>query len=687
SWILPVATLPIAMLQVTYSRSFRQYRQRRQFERLYQATSAIRATIESTRVKEQLVRATHTIVDAGSVRLVDSATTPDPGALRARIDPNTSVEVTDRVRGGTWDDDDRFALEAVASVASTALSQASLYERLHTITGSLAEGVIALDPAGRIDFVNPAVAAILGWDPEAVIGRHPHAVLHAHERSGAAGCPLAAPLVVGRTSTRADDLFTCSDGTLLSVSYTTSPVLRDGASVGAVIAFHDVSERKTFERQLTHQAFHDALTGLPNRALFLDRIGHAQARAARSAARFAILFIDLDRFKLVNDSLGHHAGDELLVQVADRLRGCLRPGDTLARFGGDEFVALLEDLDDEAAAVSVTERLLADLAGPFTVAGRDLAVTASIGVVVGDGSGDNADETLREGDVAMYRAKARGKACYEVFRPDAEAGDRRRLDVEIELRGALERGELELHYQPVVDIVSGDIVGAEALLRWDHPERGFVPPGEFIPMAEETGLILELGAWVLDEACRQTRRWLDTHPHLGAFVTSINLSPRQFRQPDLADQVAAALTRAGLDPHHLCVEVTEGVMVDNVDAAILALHRLRRLGVSVSIDDFGTGYSSLSYLKSFPIDYVKIDRSFIRGLGHERVDSEIVTSVIRLAGAIGLRTVAEGVETDDQLERLRALGCSLAQGYLIARPAPAAHLDAALAEAGALSVP
>jgi EAL domain-containing protein (putative c-di-GMP-specific phosphodiesterase class I) len=329
----------------------------------------------------------------------------------------------------------------------------------------------------------------------------------------------------------------------------------------------------------------------------------------------------------------------------------------------------------EADALVIVERLLESLAEPVLLGERELVITASAGVVIGDGTHLGPDECVREGDVAMYRAKARGGGCFEVFRHDLERGSLPKLDLEIDLRRALVEGELELHYQPVVRTRGLAVVGVEALVRWRHPVRGLVPPGEFIPLAEETGLILSLGRFVLEEACRQMGEWRRAHPQLDGLVVSVNLSPRQFRQTDLAEQVAEALRRGGLEAASLCLEVTEGVMVDDVEAATTTLTGLKALGVSISVDDFGTGYSSLAYLKRFPIDYVKIDRSFIAGLD-EKVDAEIVRSVIRLAAAIGIDVVAEGVETSDQLERLDELGCPLVQGYHVARPQPADAIEA-----------
>jgi diguanylate cyclase (GGDEF)-like protein/PAS domain S-box-containing protein len=677
-WTLPVTVLPIAMLQLIYSRAFGQYRERRQIEQLYAAAASIRSSMDSRGVLEQLLASARTLLDAKGARLVPVTSEPAENALRAELDGTLAVEVVGRLAGGEWDSNDEGLLRALASVGSNALAHATLFEQVRTITSSLGEGVIAIDPQGLITFVNPAAERMLGWVEGERIGESFHDVVHGPTCHLSRLCPLVSALQSVRTDRSDDDTFLMADGDHLPVSHTTSPVMRDDDVVGAVIAFRDITERKAFEQQLAHQAFHDGLTKLANRALFVDRLEQAHARATRAGTIYSLLFIDLDRFKVVNDSLGHQVGDQLLVEVAERLQECLRPGDTLARFGGDEFVVLLEDLLDQAAAEGVAQRILDELDRPFPLGGRDLPVSASIGVVLGAATRDP-DHCLRNADVAMYRAKAKGKACYVVFEPESEGGELERLDMELALRTAIERGDLQLHYQPVVSLETVSVVGFEALVRWTHPERGPLSPADFIPMAEESGLILPLGRWVLEEACRQMRSWQDEYPGV-PLVVSVNLSARQFRQPDLPGQVAEVLERTGLDAHQLCLEVTESVMMDDAETATVTLRKLKELGTCLSIDDFGTGYSSLSYLKRFPVDFVKIDRSFIKDLGNHAVDSEIVRAVIRLASAVGMSAVAEGVETEEQMRRLRALGCPLVQGFYLSKPKPAVEIAPMLAE-------
>ncbi|MCB1259279.1 MAG: PAS domain S-box protein [Acidimicrobiales bacterium] len=431
---------------------------------------------------------------------------------------------------------------------------------------------------------------------------------------------------------------------------------------------HDISERKAFETALAHQATHDPLTGLPNRTLLLTRLEHALARARRQRSRTAVLFCDLDHFKIVNDSLGHDVGDRLLVEITERLRHALRPGDTIARFGGDEFVVLCEDLHGRADAVAIAERVIEALSGAFAIDDAEIHVGASLGIAFPDDPDAHPGTLIRDADAAMYRAKEKGRGRWEIFDNAMRASAVDRLDIENFLRRALDRRELRVHYQPVVDLVTGAISGVEALLRWEHPERGLLQPSEFIGVAEETGLIVGIGRWVIEQACVQARRWEAALPGQRPLQVSVNLSGRQLGHPSLVDDVRAILEATGMPPARLELEITESVLMDDVEASEETLHRLRGLGVRIAVDDFGTGYSSLSYLRRFPVDRLKVDRSFVRGLGEDPSDSAIVTAIVTLAHTLGLDALAEGVETTVQLEELRTLGCDHAQGFWFAKP-------------------
>jgi diguanylate cyclase (GGDEF)-like protein/PAS domain S-box-containing protein len=444
----------------------------------------------------------------------------------------------------------------------------------------------------------------------------------------------------------------------------------DSEPLRMVGTVHDVTERKALEEQLQRQALHDPLTRLPNRVLFTDRLKQALRRAKRRRGEVAVLFADLDNFKVVNDSLGHKTGDRLLVAVSKRIRTLLRPEDTVARLGGDEFVFLLEDTD-VAGAVRVAESVSEVLRAPFSLSGRQLFVTASVGVSVGGLDGKHAADLLRDADLAMYRAKHSGKARYALFEEVMNARALERLETEHGLRRALEHEEFVVRYQPNVRISSGEIVGFEALVRWEHPERGLLLPEEFVPLAEETGLIVPIGERVLEEACRQAKEWQQQRSSDPPVVVCVNLSARQFRESSLAETIARILDEIGLDPRYLFLEVTESTTMSDAVATVAALKQLQDLGVRVMIDDFGTGYSSLSYLERFPVDYVKIHRSFVGGLGKDPGAAVLVSGVIHLAHALDLEVIAEGVETAEQLERLREMECDLAQGYLFSEPLPA----------------
>ena len=425
--------------------------------------------------------------------------------------------------------------------------------------------------------------------------------------------------------------------------------------------------------EATQQSLHDSLTGLPNRALFLDRLAHACERSARAGrAPFAVLFVDVDNFKLVNDSLGHPVGDQLLCAVAERISGAVRDPDTVARLGGDEFAVLLEE-GDAKVAVTTAQRIIAALSRPFRLPGQQVHVGASVGAVTSTGHDNRADDLLRDADVAMYRAKSEGRGRCVLFEKGMRLRLQARTELETEMRVALQRNEFVVYYQPVIDLVLGRVVGTEALVRWEHPRRGLVPPAEFIPLAEETGLINELGDMVLREACRQTAAW-HREGDLGQLSVSVNLSPRQIQSGTFWKGVQRALATSELMPSCLVLEITESLLVQDIESAAARLSRLKELGVRVAIDDFGIGYSSLSYLSHLPVDILKIDRLFVAGLGKPRSSGELAGAIVALADSLGLATVAEGVETPEQAAALTSYGCTRVQGYLYAAPLPAGVL-------------
>lgn len=452
-----------------------------------------------------------------------------------------------------------------------------------------------------------------------------------------------------------------------------------GTPIRLLGSMMDISARKALEERLQHQAFHDPLSNLPNRMLFMDRLRQALARVRRSEGTLAVLFLDLDNFKVINDSLGHHVGDQLLIAVAERLRSCLRTQDTAARLGGDEFTVLLEDVADVRDATHVAERIIEQLRAPFTIHGQDVYTSPSIGVALSSAEHEHADTLLRDADLAMYRAKTGGKARYEVFDRSLNTQAIERLELENDLRRVIEREELRVYYQPVIDLQTGRIVEVEALVRWKHPQRGLISPARFIPLAEETGLILPLGRWVLAEACRQVRAWQLEYPLDPPLMLSVNLSARQFQHPTLLDDISAIVHAAELPAESLKLEITESVAMHDATATISTLWLLKGLGIAIAIDDFGTGYSSLGYLKRFPIDALKIDRSFVDQLDLNPENRAIVKAVVTLAHTLNLSVTGEGIETLDQLEHLQSLGCERGQGFFFARPVPPEALSDLLA--------
>jgi diguanylate cyclase (GGDEF)-like protein/PAS domain S-box-containing protein len=468
------------------------------------------------------------------------------------------------------------------------------------------------------------------------------------------------------------------DGTTFPVEVVVGAIDYGGQRL-ILASARDVTERKALEDELKHQAYHDTLTGLPNKALFTNRLERALARAARSSSSVAILFTDLDNFKVINDSLGHQTGDRLLVAVAERLKTSVREGDIAARFGGDEFMILLEEVADVREATHAAERIVDTLREPFVVGENKLFVATSVGVVCGAYAQESPEDLLRSADLALYWAKRRGKNRYEVFDPEMNARAQERLELENDLRQALGRGELVVHYQPKVSLASGKIVGEEALVRWEHPQRGLVLPAEFVYVAEETGLIVPIGRWVLREACHQAREWQECYPSDPPLSMSVNLPVGQFGRPDLVEDVARVLLETGLEPSSLLLEITESAVMEDVSATIDMLRKLKDLGVRIAIDDFGTGHSSLLRLKHLPVDVLKIDRSFVAGFGRDPEHDGLVSAVIDLARALNLEVIAEGVETEEQLAHLREIGCEVVQGFYLAEPLPAAEASDLLA--------
>ena len=556
-------------------------------------------------------------------------------------------------------------------------------ERAEVTLNSIGDAVLSTDITGNVTYLNSVAECMTGWSKADATGRPLAEVFNiidgtTRERSEN---PMALAVRENKTvSLTANCILIRRDGYEAPIEDSAAPIHdRGGHITGAVIVFHDVSVARRMALQLSHLAQHDSLTDLPNRMLLNDRLQQAIAMARRHNYRIAVLFMDLDRFKHINDSLGHVVGDQLLQAVAARLEACVRESDTVGRQGGDEFVVVLSELDAAENAGISAAKLLAALTLPYHIGPHDVIVPVSIGVSIYPDDGETAEALISNADTAMYHAKENGRNNYQFFKQEMNVRASERQFIETGLRVALERNELSLHYQPKIDLGSGVIAGVEALLRWKHPERGFIPPAQFIPVAEDTDLILPIGQWVLREACRQSREWLDAG--FAPVPMAVNISAVEFRGKDFVENVRTALQQSKLDPHCLELELTESVLMKHAESTVSMLKALKAIGVQLTIDDFGTGYSSLSYLRQFPIDSLKVDQSFVHEISSLRDDAAIVSAVISMGNSLKKRVIAEGVETREQLDFLTAEGCEEAQGYYFNRPMVAVQF-AKLLEAG-----
>jgi diguanylate cyclase (GGDEF)-like protein/PAS domain S-box-containing protein len=568
------------------------------------------------------------------------------------------------------------ALEDVTDrrVAEEALRASE--ERFRALVQNASDMISILELDGTLRYASPSHQRLLGHSAGDLIGGNLLDLVHYEDR------PLLANALQCLVDLPDENLtieYRCRhrDGTWLTLESTASNLLDHPAVTGLVLNSHDITDRKRAEERLLHDALHDELTGLPNRALFMDRLWQAMERARRDLERLtAVLFLDVDQFKIVNDSLGHLVGDELLIQIARALSSVLRPMDTIARIGGDEFAILIEGGKDVDDAVAVAGRIHERLAAPINLGGHEVFITASIGIAVHTPDYDKPEDLLRDADTAMYRAKSSGRACHVVFNRGMHQFVMARLQLESDLRRAIERGQIEVHYQPFVDLATGTVIGLEALMRWSHPRRGLILPEDFLNVAEETGLIVPIGEHVILQACRRVRELQLKYPEHRDLRVSVNLSNKQFFQSDLDDQIAAALAASGLAPEHLGLEITEGVIIRHAESATGRFTRLKALGVQLYLDDFGKGYSSLNYLHRYPMDILKIDRSFVSRIDEEGGNLSIVAAIVTLGHQLGMEVVAEGIQSVEHVAKLRGLKCEYGQGFFFSHPVDGDEVEA-----------
>ncbi len=548
-------------------------------------------------------------------------------------------------------------------------------ERFRSLVMNSAGAVLVVERTGRIRYAGPSLASWLGEPSKEVeAGDDFLALIHPEDGVRLRQFLAETASVMGISPEVQVRLRSLGGWRHIAVAATN--LLEDAAVQGILLNARDVTEQKDLENLLSHQAFHDPLTDLANRALFIDRLGHALDRAARLEQMVGVLYVDIDNFKVINDSLGHEKGDMLLVEIAARLQDAVRSVDTVARLGGDEFTVLIEDLTDLGAAIQCADRIAKSLAAPFNLPDGDVEVSASIGIAHSGSKRIGPEDLLRAADIGLYRAKNLGKARYAVFERGMTAPIHERLALEQDLRLAVERNEMEIYFQPVVDLTNGFVHGVEALVRWNHPERGLLMPEEFVAISESSGLIVDLGQQILDKSCRQVREWQQQDHVIPPLTLSVNLSTYQFRHPTIVHDITRALDESGLAPEHLILEITESLIMGNSGQIVDVLNDLKQLGVRLFIDDFGTGYSSLSFLKRFPFDGLKIDCSFVAGIERDIPNQRLVAAIIAAGQALDLDVVAEGIESIGQLSELRNLACTDGQGHLFASPAPASDITA-----------